>query len=203
MSTTRLRHRKAVLVALGLSTLTLPIALSGTAYGHGYSQQPPSRSFLCSEAKVKDCGDIQYEPQSVEGPKGFPEEGPADGHICSGGIGRFAQLDDPRGGKWPATKLTSGGSFNFSWHLTARHSTTSFDYYITKSSYDLTKPLTRNDLDLTPFLSKDYDGAQPPADVTDTGTLPAGRHGRALILSVWTISDTGNAFYQCADVDFG
>ncbi len=203
MSTTRLRHRRIAFLSLGLITLATPFLLSGTAFGHGYSQQPPSRSYLCSEGKVKDCGDIQWEPQSVEGPKGFPDAGPADGQLCSGGNGRFTQLDDPRGGKWPATKVTSGATYDFVWHLTARHATTSIDYYITTPNADLTKPLTRNSLDLTPFLSKDYDGMQPPANVSDSGTLPADRHGRAVILSVWTIADTGNAFYQCADVDFG
>jgi hypothetical protein len=31
---------------------------------------------------------------------------------------------------------------------------------------------------------------------------PTGRTGRHMILAVWTIADTGNAFYQCSDVSF-
>ncbi|MFB9831571.1 lytic polysaccharide monooxygenase [Actinoallomurus acaciae] len=53
----------------------------------------------------------------------------------------------------------------------------------------------------TPFLQVNYGGARPPNPVTHTGTLPT-RHGRRLILAVWDIADTGNAFYSCADVVF-
>ncbi len=201
MSTTRLSHRSAAMVALGLITIASPILLSGSAYGHGYTTKPPSRSYECGQATVSDCGQAQWDPDGVEGPKGFPDEGPADGQICEGGIGRFNALDDPRGGDWPTTKLTSGGPISFTWHLTAVHATETFNYYLTKPGWDPTKPLRRADLDLKPFLSKDYGGEEPPADFTDSGTLPAGQHGRALILAVWSIADTGNAFYQCIDAD--
>lgn len=75
-------------------------ATSGSAQSHGYTDSPISRQQLCGIGTVKHCGQIQWEPPSVEGPKGFPTRGPADGHICSGGIGRFSELDDPRGGAW-------------------------------------------------------------------------------------------------------
>lgn len=53
---------------------------------------------------MTNCGDIQWEPQSAEGPKGFLSGGPSDGTICAGGNSRFAQLDNARGGTgWPAT----------------------------------------------------------------------------------------------------
>lgn len=59
---------------------------------HGYIDTPPSRAFLCSAKGKnlnKDCGPIQYEPQSIEGVKGFPKDGPADGQIASGGKEAF------------------------------------------------------------------------------------------------------------------
>jgi predicted carbohydrate-binding protein with CBM5 and CBM33 domain len=197
----RLRYLTGA-AAIAASTI-LVLAVSGPATAHGYTITPASRAYRCAQGTVTGCGDIQYEPQSVEGPKGFPAAGPPDGSLCSAGIARFAQLDDPRGGAWPTSTLTSGASYQFHWHLTAQHATTSFAYYLTNTSYDPTKPLTRAQLASTPFLTVPYNGAAPPVDVTHTGTLPSGRHGRALILSVWTIADTGNAFYQCADVTFG
>ncbi|WP_336845300.1 lytic polysaccharide monooxygenase [Providencia rettgeri] len=42
----------------------------------------------------KGCGPVQYEPQSVKGPKGFPEMGPKNGEIASGGNPNFSQLNE-------------------------------------------------------------------------------------------------------------
>jgi chitin-binding protein len=193
--------KKVTLPLLALLVVALPILFAGSASAHGYTAQPPSRSYFCSIGVVQDCGDIQWEPQSVEGPKGFPRLGPSDGTICAGGIGRFAELDDPRGGNWPTTALTAGAGYDFVWHFTARHATSSFRYFITRDGWDPTQPLTRSQLDLTPFLTVPWNGTQPTGDVTNHGTIPAGKHGRHLILGVWDIADTGNAFYSCADVE--
>jgi predicted carbohydrate-binding protein with CBM5 and CBM33 domain len=193
--------RKKLLAALG-AALALPIIFTGVASGHGYTTNPPSRSYNCAQGVVQNCGDIQYEPQSVEGPKGFPGAGPADGKICAGGIARFAQLDDPRGGTWPTKALTSGANFTFSWTLTAAHATTSFRYFVTKNGWNPSQPLTRAALDPAPFLTVPFNGARPPMTVTHSGKLPSGKTGRHLILAVWDIADTTNAFYSCSDVNF-
>lgn len=192
-------QRKLVLAVIAAAGLTL--ATGTPAFSHGYTTSPPSRSYRCAQQQVANCGSIQYEPQSVEGPKGFPSAGPADGHICSANHSEFAQLDDPRGGAWPAASMTSGASYNFTWTFTAIHATTSFRYFITKTGYDPTKPLTRAALESTPFLQQDLGGSRPPNPVTHRGTLPT-RHGRQLILAVWDIADTANAFYSCSDVVF-
>lgn len=192
--------RRTAFAGLGASILVLPVLMSDAAYAHGWVTGPPSRQDLCASGAVQDCGEIQWEPHSVEGPGNFPAEGPPDGALCSGGNGRFGQLDDPRGGGWPATAV--GGEQSFSWHNTARHATEDWRYYITNEGYDPAQPLSRGDLDLRPFLQVPGNGEQPPADVTHTGTLPD-RSGRHLILAVWEIADTSNAFYACIDVDFG
>jgi chitin-binding protein len=170
------------------------------ASAHGYTTAPTARQQWCATGTVTNCGGIQYEPQSVEGPKGFPGGGPANGTICSGGLSRFAQLDDPRGGAWPTTKVT-GGNFTFKWTLTALHATTSFRYFITRTGWSGSKVLNRADLESTPFLTVNMNGARPGSTVTHTGSIPA-RTGRHLILAVWDIADTGNAFYSCSDVQF-
>ncbi|MCZ0979738.1 lytic polysaccharide monooxygenase [Streptomyces diastatochromogenes] len=190
----------AAVVALGVAGVTL--LGTGTAGSHGYTDAPISRQKLCANGTVKNCGDIQWEPQSVEGLKGFPAAGPADGKICAGGNSRFAQLDDPRGGAWPTTQLVAGQSYGFRWQFTARHATTDFRYYITKNGWTGTKALTRADLDPQPFLTIPYNNQQPPSTLTHSGTIPAGKTGRHLILAVWTVADTANAFYACSDVSF-
>jgi predicted carbohydrate-binding protein with CBM5 and CBM33 domain len=188
--------------AVAAAALSLSVVTAGSASAHGYVNSPTSRAYHCNQGTATDCGAIQWEPQSVEGPKGFPESGPEDGKICSAGLEQFAELDDPRGGGWPATDVSAGASYDFTWHISAAHSTTSFRYFVTKDGWDPNQPLTRDALDPEPFLTVDGNNEQPPNDVTHTGNLP-NKSGRHLILSVWDIADTANAFYQCADVNFG
>jgi chitin-binding protein len=198
-----LRKRTFSMAGIAVGALALTVCTSvPLAYAHGYTTGPTSRAKNCKDGVVTGCGQIQWEPQSVEGPKGFPESGPADGKLCSAGLGQFAELDDQRGGSWPATQLQGGQGFTFGWHLTAAHSTTDFKYYMTKQGWDPSRPLTRSALELTPFLTVPMNGARPASDVSHPGTIPTGRTGRHMILAVWTVADTGNAFYQCSDVNF-
>ncbi|MFF8604452.1 lytic polysaccharide monooxygenase [Streptomyces sp. NPDC015346] len=195
-------RKKIGMAAVALGVAGASLFATSSASSHGYTDSPISRQKLCANGTVTNCGSIQWEPQSVEGPKGFPSAGPADGRICSAGLAHFAQLDDPRGGNWPATRVTAGQSYSFRWQFTARHRTTDFRYYITKNGWDRTKPLTRAALDSQPFLTVPYNSQQPPATLSHSGTIPAGKTGKHLILAVWTIADTANAFYACSDVEF-
>jgi chitin-binding protein len=196
---------KVSAVVLGVVTAGAFALSTGGASGHGYTDLPISRQKLCANGTVTGCGDIQYEPQSVEGPKGFPAAGPADGQICNGGLSRFAQLSSPTtpsGGAWPTTRVTGGQTYTFRWQFTAMHATTDFKYYVTKQGWNQNHPLSRSDLNLTPFLTVPYNGQRPPATLSHSGTLPTGLSGHHVILAVWTIADTGNAFYACSDVTF-
>ncbi|WP_066956194.1 lytic polysaccharide monooxygenase auxiliary activity family 9 protein [Streptomyces lushanensis] len=194
-------RKKIGAAVVGLAVAGVSLLATSSASSHGYTDSPISRQKLCANGTVSNCGNIQWEPQSVEGPKGFPAGGPADGKLCSGGLGQFAQLDDPRGGSWPTTKVSGGQSYNFRWQFTARHATTDFKYYITKNGWNSSAPLTRASLDTQPFLTVPYNNQQPPATLSHSGTLPS-RSGRHIILAVWTIADTSNAFYSCSDVQF-
>ncbi|MFI0811261.1 lytic polysaccharide monooxygenase auxiliary activity family 9 protein [Streptomyces echinatus] len=192
-------------VVLGAVTAGAFALSSGGASGHGYTDLPISRQKLCQNGTVTNCGSIQWEPQSVEGPKGFPAAGPADGQICNGGLSQFAQLSSPRtpsGAAWPTTRVTGGQSYTFRWQFTAMHATTDFKYYVTKPGWNQNHNLSRSDLNLTPFLTVPYNGQRPPATLSHSGTLPSGLSGHHVILAVWTIADTGNAFYACSDVTF-
>lgn len=64
------------------------------------------------------CGDIKYEPQSVEGPKGLTSS--------SGGNSRFAERDSDSKG-WKVTPVSRTTSFQCV--LTARHTTNTWQYF--------------------------------------------------------------------------
>ncbi|WP_328477176.1 lytic polysaccharide monooxygenase [Actinoplanes sp. NBC_00393] len=162
---------------------TLAVALVGAAgsllvaspaAAHGYVSNPPSRQANCARGVVA-CGQIKYEPQSVEGPKNLRN--------CHGNNAQFAELnDDGRG--WPATNV--GTSLTLTWINTARHATTGWEYFIGG----------------TRVGSFSGNNQQPPATLSHTINL-SGFSGRQKILAVWTISDTANAFYSCIDVNIG
>lgn len=191
----------AVLVGTAMAA-SLGVLGAGSAAGHGYTDSPASRQLHCAEGTVDNCGPIQWEPQSVEGPDGFPAEGPPDGQICAGGNERFAPLDNPRGGEWPAEDLVAGTAHEFQWTLTAQHSTATFEYFVTTDNYNPREPLTRDMLEPEPFAAVQFHGERPPRTFSHTSQLPRGKQGRHLILGVWTVADTPNAFYACHDVVF-
>ncbi|WP_263707714.1 lytic polysaccharide monooxygenase [Shouchella tritolerans] len=170
------------------------------ASAHGYIESPSSRGLLCQQGANQDCGAIVWEPQSLEAPKGFPGQSVPDGQIASAG-GLFPKLDEQSSTRWSKVPLTSG-THTFTWHLTAMHSTAKWHYYITKPDWNPDQPLTRDQFELIPFYERHDNGARPGEKVSHEVTIPE-RTGYHVILGVWDVADTANAFYNVIDVDFG
>ncbi|MBB6122057.1 lytic polysaccharide monooxygenase auxiliary activity family 9 protein [Nocardiopsis algeriensis] len=165
----RFRSVSAVAAATALFFTLMP---AGAASAHGYISSPMSRQAQCAAGMVP-CGGIQWEPQSVEGPKGLTS--------CSGGNARFSELDDDSRG-WHVTQV--GTSQTFTWRLTAMHATATWEYFIGGQRVAVF----------------DDGGARPGEIVQHTVDL-SGYSGRQKILAVWNVADTANAFYACVDVD--
>lgn len=171
---------------------------------HGYVTFPASRAYMCKQGQAKNCGEIQYEPQSVEAPKGLPFARKGDGQLCSAGLGQFSQLDRQGPSAWPTTKAS--GVHSFSWTFTAQHATTDFKYFITKANWDSSKTsgLSASDLESDPFLTVSMNGKAPPRTMNhDLSKAMPSRSGYHVVYAVWTVDNTANAFYQCLDLDFG
>ncbi len=92
---------------LKLKTTLLPLTaalFSASVMSHGYISAKQGgvaagRASLCNAASPTgeqntNCGQVQWEPQSVEGPEGFPEFGPEDGKLASAGLIQFSPLDE-------------------------------------------------------------------------------------------------------------
>jgi predicted carbohydrate-binding protein with CBM5 and CBM33 domain len=168
--------RKALLsVAMVFAAIASTVVIAGPAQAHGYISSPPSRQANCAQGRVPNCGPIVYEPQSVEGPKGLRN--------CHANLSQFAQLSD-ESKPWPAA--SAGTTVTFSWTLTARHATSTWEYYIGN-----TRVALFND-----------GGRQPGATVSHTVNL-SGFGGRQRLLAIWNIADTPNAFYNCVDLQIG
>ncbi|WP_285734553.1 lytic polysaccharide monooxygenase auxiliary activity family 9 protein [Nocardiopsis sp. ATB16-24] len=165
----RIRSLAAVAAATALTFTLMP---AGVANAHGYISAPMSRQAQCA-AGIVECGGIRWEPQSVEGPKGLMS--------CSGGNGRFSELDDDGYG-WRVTDV--GTSLTFTWTITARHSTANWEYFIGGHR----------------IANFEDHGAQPPSTFQHTVDL-SGYRGHHKILARWNVADTANAFYACVDVN--
>lgn len=189
-----------VCVAFGLLVVMIAGAMfiAERVSAHGYVESPTSRAYMCKQGKNMNCGPIQYEPQSVEGEGSFPQSGPSDGQIT--GAGRYPELYTQTADRWKKVTMHSGEN-TFQWRLTASHSTREWKYYITKNGWNPNKPLARSDLDVVPFCYYYDGGNRPGTTVTHTCNVPTDHSGYHLILAVWEIADTTNAFYQVIDVN--
>ncbi|MBP1999915.1 chitin-binding protein [Paenibacillus shirakamiensis] len=192
---------KLVVAGGVLLTLTLLMVLfPSTSSAHGYLDSPASRALLCKNNINTDCAGAAYEPQSAEAPKGFPNGGPADGHIASAN-NTFPKLDEQTSTRWTKVPFKAGVQ-PLSWQLNAAHATTSFKYFITKQDWNPNAPLTRASFDLTPFCQEDLNGASPTNYHTTTCNVPQ-RTGYQVILAIWENSGAPTAYISVADVDFG
>ncbi|QDX95739.1 chitin-binding protein [Brevibacillus laterosporus] len=189
-----------VCVAVGMMVLMVAgtMFFAESASAHGYIESPTSRAYMCKQGKNINCGPIQYEPQSVEGVGSFPQSGPPDGQIT--GAGHYPDLYTQTADRWKKVTM-QGGTNTFKWKLAALHSTKEWKYYITKKGWNPNKPLARSDLDLAPFCYFNDDGKRPATTVSHSCNVPTDRSGYHLILAVWEIADTTNAFYQVIDVN--
>ncbi|WP_020523525.1 lytic polysaccharide monooxygenase [Catelliglobosispora koreensis] len=171
-------RKRIIISALSAAVVTaaLLVAVETPAQAHGYISSPASRQAMCAQRKTSfDCGDIVWEPQSVEAPKGSM--------ACNGNGSRFAILND-EGRPWPATSV--GNNVTFNWVLTARHRTSNWEYFVGG-----TRIANFND-----------NGAQPPASLSHSVNL-GGRTGRIKVLARWNVYDTAMAFYACVDLQVG
>ncbi|NSL67075.1 lytic polysaccharide monooxygenase [Bacillus toyonensis] len=188
----------AVALTAGIIGTTL---IPQNAYAHGFVEKPGSRSALCSPtygALNVNCGSVMYEPQSLEAPKGFPQAGPVDRQIASAG-GKFGGiLDQQTSDRWFKNTIT-GGENTFTWKFTAPHLTSKWHYYITKIGWNPNKALTRADFE--PIGTVQHDGSAASNNVAHKINVPTDRNGYHVILAVWDVADTANAFYNVIDVN--
>lgn len=185
-----------VLLFVGVVMLGL-FGFGTSGFAHGYVTSPGSRAYFGTAAAGnlnQNVGRAQWEPQSIEAPKNTF----IDGKLASAGVTGFEPLDEQTATRWHKSVINPG-NLTISWNLTAQHRTSTWDYYITKTGWNPNAPLKISDFEL--IVQIDDKATVPPKIVNQTITVPQDRKGYHVILAVWNISDTTNAFYQAIDVN--
>lgn len=173
---------------------------------HGLITSPRSRTCICEQYKeqfgwneaYRRCGAVIDDAHGLEYDKGFPQGGPPDGQIASAG-GKFGGvLDEQTEDRWEKVALSVGPQ-EFTWSYMAPHATTRWEYFITRTDWNPNQPLTRASFDLTPIATIEHDGSNADTNPTHTVVIPEDHLGYHVILAVWTVADTPNAFYNVTD----
>ncbi len=188
---------------------------------HGAVTSPASRAYLYQD-KIEgnkaygiDAG--KFFPKRESGqqdsyaPGDIPSNTPPpDGKIASGGHASASYLDRTDI-DWQKHKVYGGEALDFTWRYMAQHKYRRFNYFITKKNWKPDAPLTRDQFEPEPMLEvlntrKPFDKYTEkemwPGDPTiHTLKLPE-REGYHVLLAVWEIAETGDAFYQVIDLDF-
>lgn len=102
-------------------------------------------------------------------------------------------------------EVQKGGEFKVQWKYLASHVTRGYRWFITKDNWDESVRITRDQLDPKPFFEEIRSDEpfnptmQPVVEVS--AKLPD-KTGNHVIILLWLVADTGNAFYQAFDVNF-
>jgi chitin-binding protein len=191
---TRKRAAVGAVIAVGvIGGMLAPSAAS--AHGYIMGDTLTARVALTANA---DRGPIQYEPQSLEAPKGYPETGPADGQLASAGNKSAAKLDEQSAERWVKNDVGTG-TVKVDWKFTAPHKTSQWRYFMTRADWDPNDKLQRSDFELIGTVT--HDGTPASTNPVHTITIPEDRTGYHVIYAVWDIADTSNAYYNVIDVN--
>jgi predicted carbohydrate-binding protein with CBM5 and CBM33 domain len=203
---------KKTVAALTVGTAALVLLPAGAANAHGTMSNPPSRVYVCKnenpenpkseacKAAVAAAGTqafYDWNEVSLLEAGGRHRQIVPDGKLCSAGRDKYRGLDLQRA-DWPATSVRPG-NFTLTYHASAPHSNSNFEFYITRDGWNPTMPLKWSDL----VHLRTFNNQNPTTFTNWTLNLPQ-RSGRHILYSIWQrVVGSNEAFYTCSDVNFG
>ncbi|MFI0445903.1 lytic polysaccharide monooxygenase [Actinomadura sp. 6N118] len=209
----RTRSKVALVTAtLPVSTIVAVVLPAAPASAHGTMSDPPSRVYVCKQEgpenpKSNACkaavaaGGTQafydWNEVSLLEAGGRHRQLIPDGKLCSAGREKYRGLDLVRT-DWPAKRI-SAGPLRLTYHASAPHANSNFEFYITRAGWSPSQPLRWSDL----VHIQTFNNQNPTTFTNWTINIPS-RTGRHLIYSIWQrVVGSNEAFYTCSDVDFG
>jgi len=204
----------AVAVAVSLAPLAFMVLSTTPATAHGSMSDPPSRAYVCRflSGSVENPNNAACQAALAAGGSqafydwhevslltvgGRHRETIPDGRLCSAGRDKYRGLDLQRT-DWPAKRI-SPGNLTITYHATAPHANSNFEFYITRQGWNPSLPLSWSDL----VHIRTFTNQNPTTFTNWTITIPQ-RTGRHILYSIWQrVVGSDEAFYTCSDVDFG
>jgi len=182
----------------------VPSADCRQAYIAGGGQGPGSWPF--QQWNELSANPIDWGNNQAELEKAVP-----NGLLCAAGDPRKAGLDNVPATMWRKTTIApKDGKIDVVWENTQDHNPSTMRIYLSKTSYDPTKPLKWEDLqkiyeEPSPAPTPAHGEGHLPGDVRSFYVLhvpiPAGRTGDAVLYSYWQRHDSGNeGFFNCSDI---
>jgi chitin-binding protein len=189
---------------------------------HGHIFSPGSRAYFAWQAGEIDEGALnqresgKFFPHTTSGrtdPYARDDVAnaapPPDGRIASANQATGRHLDQP-GSHWRKHEVRGGEILDVSWTFTANHVTRRWNYFITREGWDPARVLSRDQFEAQPFFQVQinlqpywqHSNAMKPASPTVHEVPLPQREGYHVLLAVWEVADTANAFYQVVDLDF-
>ncbi|WP_350262580.1 lytic polysaccharide monooxygenase (plasmid) [Pantoea sp. BJ2] len=179
--------------------------------GGGVNQLEAGKFFPATESNI-----YEEEPFSKDTPNNTP---PKDEQIASAGntvaieVGMDDVLDPVSNKAWPTIEVKNGVRLPvvWTWQEGQIHVTRRYNYFITKADWDPAKKLSRAQFETKPIYQIQFpenphdeyrDSALWPSEPTIHNVLLPERTGYHVLLSVWEVAETGNAFYQVFDLNF-
>ncbi|MEU3644635.1 lytic polysaccharide monooxygenase [Lentzea sp. NPDC034063] len=213
-------RKRIALLTVAVAVGAVLVQTGGTAVAHGSMVWPGSRTYLCYEDGRAGSGGGDIQPTNpacvaavaqggkqplwdwfgnlISNAAGRHREIIPDGNLC-GPTTKYAAYNLTRS-DWPSTQVQANSTVTLRYNAWAPHPGT-WEQYVTKDGFDVTKPLKWSDLESTPFNSV----TNPPlanGEYAWQARLP-NKSGRHVIYSLWQRSDSPEAFYSCSDVVFG
>lgn len=190
------------------------IATSGSAFAHGTLSKPASRVYACYQgnpenptnpacAAAKAIGGAQpfYDWAGINQAEanGNHQAVVPDGELCSGGNSKYRGLDLNRS-DWQTSPIRADarGRYTFEFKAPAPHATREWKFYVTRDGWQPGSPLRWADLEAFCTLGN----VPVSGDVYKLDCPLPKRSGQHIIYNTWQRSDSGEAFYTCADVRF-
>ncbi|GAB2816592.1 lytic polysaccharide monooxygenase [Lentzea nigeriaca] len=213
-------RKRIALLAVAAAVGAVLVHTGGTALAHGSMVWPASRTYACYEDGRAGSGGGDLKPTNpacveavalggkqplwdwygnlISNAAGRHREIISDGHLC-GPTTKYDAYNQARG-DWPVTQVTANATVTLRYNAWAPHPGT-WEQYVTKDGFDVTKPLKWSDLEPVPF-DKITNPPQANGEYSWQAKLP-NKSGRHIIYSLWQRSDSPEAFYSCSDVQFG
>jgi chitin-binding protein len=203
-----------------IAALGLPLMFSGVfasqASAHGAQSDPADRNFFCrfmdnvenpqtagcKAAKAVQGSNAVYNFNSslISNANSRVLDAVPDGQICNAGNAGFAGFNlAPATAGYAATSI-SAGPREFRYLGTAPHKTSYFKVFISKPSYDGSRPLMKADLDM---IADVRDSVLAGDTFRFMVNIPARAAGsKAVIFTQWqrVAQESGEGYYTCADV---